>query len=99
MYSSNFVSDIRGIAGDGVFSEEKDGNIILVDLKSGVNRTLVSRKDVIDVSAVLLSARIVQGVLIRNSSYQEHGRPLPWFAWQPSADMEYILFKTDHVKV
>lgn len=43
------------LAGDGVFSEQKDGNIILVDLKSGTNRTLVSAKDVTDVSTLTVS--------------------------------------------
>lgn len=37
------------LAGDGVFSEQQDGNIILVDLKTGTNKTLVRGKDVQDV--------------------------------------------------
>lgn len=44
------LANILAAAGDGVFSEEKDGKIVLVDLKSGANRTLVSGKDIIDVS-------------------------------------------------
>ncbi|KAF8310067.1 dipeptidyl aminopeptidase [Clavulina sp. PMI_390] len=63
-------------AGDGVFSQESHGDIILVDLKSGTNRTLVSRQDVKD----------------------EHGKPLEWYSWQPSANMDYILFKADWVQ-
>lgn len=42
-------------AGDGVFSEQKDGNIVLVDLKTGTNKTLVSGKDVQDVGTPSLT--------------------------------------------
>ncbi|KAF9511355.1 hypothetical protein BS47DRAFT_1330979 [Hydnum rufescens UP504] len=35
-------------AGDGVFSVQTDGDIVLVDLKTGINRTLVSHVDVKD---------------------------------------------------
>jgi len=43
-----------GPAGDGVFSEEQDGNIILIDLRTGVNRTLVFGKDVVDVNSCIV---------------------------------------------
>ena len=39
-------------AGDGVFSVQADGDIVLVDLHTGTNRTLVSHFDVKDVSEV-----------------------------------------------
>src|SRR5713101_3328825 len=72
------------VAGDGVFSEEQGGNIVLVDLRAGVNRTLVSGKDVVDVSLFIFLAYPHSERICIMTSVQEHGYRLKWYTWQPS---------------
>lgn len=88
-----------GVAGDGVFYEEQGGNIVLVDLRAGVNRTLVSGKDVVDVSSFIFLAYPHSECVCIMASVQEHGHRLKWYTWQSSPNMDYILFKTDPLKV
>jgi hypothetical protein len=70
-------------AGDGVFSEQQEGNIVLVDLKSGTNRTLVAGKDVQDVISdsvasdfhliCLSTGTSAPHLLVWVESFSEHG--------------------------
>lgn len=48
-FSSAAESFENPAAGDGIYSVETNGNILLVDLKTGTNRTLVNHDDVINV--------------------------------------------------
>jgi hypothetical protein len=51
-------------AGDGVFSVETDGDIVLVDLNTRTNRTLVSHVDVKDVSHLMSSIKSRRALIL-----------------------------------
>jgi len=81
-------------AGDGVFSIDNSGEILLVDLKTNTTTSLVKRASVKDVSMtyrilVLWDAHLLQG----------HGRPLYWNQWKLSPDAKYLMFQADKLKV
>ena len=66
----------------------------LVDLKANTTRTLLNTNDIVDVSSAHLFRRLSLICFL-----QEHGNKLGVASWQLSADMKFILIKTDYMKV
>jgi hypothetical protein len=81
-------------AGDGVFSVDNSGEILLVDLKTNTTTSLVKRASVKDVSMTCRNL-----VLWDAHPLQEHGRPLYWDQWKLSPDAKYLMFQADKLKV
>ena len=81
-------------AGDGVYATVNMGNLELVDLKTNTSRTLLDTNDILDVSFDALDIHFCL-----TPSLQENGKRLGVAQWQLSADMKYMLIKTDYMKV